>query len=59
MTTADIIILIVVLLIVGLIVFRLIYNRIKKNYCSSCYSKTSCSLKAEDLLKEIDSNIKK
>jgi hypothetical protein len=59
MTTADIVILIIVLLIVDAIIFRIIYNAVKKRYCVDCSSKASCSLKMEDLLKEIDKDIKK
>jgi len=58
MSTADIIILLVVLLIVGLIIFRIIRQIVKKDYCGDCSSKTSCSLKLDDLLKELDENVK-
>lgn len=58
MSTADIIILLVVLLIVGLIIFRIIRQIVKKDYCGYCSSKTSCSLKLDDLLKELDENVK-
>ena len=53
MTTADIVILIIVLLIVGAIIFRIIYNAVKKRYYVDCSSKASCSLKMEDLLKVV------
>ena len=58
MSMADVIILIIVLLIVGLIIFRIIRQSVKKDYCGDCSSKTSCSLKLDDLLKELDKNIK-
>lgn len=58
MSTADIIILILVVLIIGFIIFRMIYKRVKKDYCYDCYSKSSCSLNIDELLKEMDENIK-
>lgn len=58
MSAADIIILIVSIVIVGLIITRIIVKRIKKDYCYDCSSKAGCSLKIEDLLKEMNDEVK-
>lgn len=56
MSTADIIILIIVLLIVIGIIGRIIYKRIKKDYCYDCSSKAGCKVKFEEIIKDIKKN---
>lgn len=58
MSLADIIIVILVSLIVILIIARMIYKRIKKDYCYDCSSKAGCQVKFDEIVDSINKDIK-